>query len=229
MSWSAVIGIASVVSFLIPVVVIVYHRLYKHRSLAALMIYYLLVAFYNLMSEHLIPSSSSLQNMLGIMDNFLDVPLMLTSLLFFCPNKQKQKFVNLLTLLYIGYEVIITLLFGFNRNAIIYIMGPGIGIIIIYTFYLFIRQIKFSVVHGKNVGRTLMLSSILFSYTCYGIIYYFFYIQKTPYKSDTMLIYFISSMLASIVMGAGIQMMSKRIKELNHLKITRKELATFFG
>jgi hypothetical protein len=229
MNWYAFVGVTAITSFFFPVVVILYNRFYRHRSLAALLVYYILIAVYNLMDTKLIPSSEPFHQFLGLLDNYLDAPLMLTALVFFCPGKKKQRIVQILAGSFVGYELVITLIYGFNSKSAIYIMGPGIAIILIYSFYLFIRQIKFTIIHGKNTGRTLMLASILFAYGCFALIYYFYYIQRTRYVADTYLLYFISSFVASTLMGIGLHLMRKRIKELQSLKVLRKELALFFN
>ena len=229
MSWNAIFGIACLVSFTLPIVVIIYNRYYTHRSLAALLIYYTFIFLDNFLAENIISVSATVSTTVSLLDNYCDVPLMLTALLFFCPSKQKQNTIRVLTYIFIAYEVIITAIFGFNRTSVSYILGPGIAMVLMYSGYLFIRQVKFSIYHGKNHGRMLMLSSIFFVYACYFLIYFFHYIQKTPYTSDVMMLYFIASIISSIVMATGLHLMRKRMKELESLKITRRELAVFFG
>ena len=120
-------------------------------------------------------------------------------------------------------------IYGFTKESITYIMGPGIVLVLGYTSFLFTRQVKFSIYHGKNHGRMIMLSSILFVYACYALIYFFHYIQKTPYKADVMMLYYISSIVSAIVMAIGLHLMRRRMKELEDIKVTRRELAIFFG
>ena len=229
MSLNAFLGVACILSFTLPIAAVIYNRFYTHRSLAALMIYYSITALDNAMAQGLIPVSDTFSRNFGVLNNFLDVPLMLTALLFFCPNRQKQLYIQVLTYIFLAYEVLIIMIKGFKPQAIIYVMGPGIIIVLIYSLFLFIRQVKFSILHGKNQGRTLMLASIFFMYASYGLIYYFYYILKTPYKADTIVLYYISSGIAGILMGVGLHMMRKRMKELASIRTTRKELALFFG
>jgi hypothetical protein len=92
-----------------------------------------------------------------------------------------------------------------------------------------VRQVKFSIYHGKNHGRVLMLASILFGYACYALIYFFHYIEKTPYIADVFKLYYISSMISAVSMALGLHLMRRRIRELELLKVTRKELAIIFG
>jgi hypothetical protein len=229
MRWNAIPGIACLLSLLFPVVTIIYNRYVAHRSLAALLIYYIFLALSLAMFEGIIPVPAQVSDNFNILAAYLNVPLMLTALLFFCPNRQKQRFVHIMNACFISYEIIITIVFGFNPHAVVYILGPGIPVILFYTIYLFVRQVKFTIMHGKNHGRTLMLTSILFAFSCYELIFYFYYIQKTPYTDDALLLLFISTFVASVIMGLGLHLMRKRMKELKSLKITRRELALFFS
>lgn len=229
MNWNAIFGITCIVGFFVPVGVVLVNRFYVHRSLVALMIYFGLTGIYNIMSRGFIPVSTSFLNNFNLICNYADAPLMLTSLLFFCPNKQRQNFVKVLIGIFIGYEIVITILEGFNLNALVYILGPGIFLVFGYALYLFVRQVKFSIMHRKSHGKIFMLSSILFAYSCYALIYYFYYIQHTEFKADVMVLYYISSSIASFTMGYGLHILRKRIKELQMLRVTRKELQLFFG
>jgi hypothetical protein len=229
MKWNAIPGIACLLAFLLPIAVIVYNRYFTHRSLSALLIYYIISFFNVIIVLDFLPVSEPVASGFHIISNYLIVPIMLTALLFFCPIKQKQHFVNLLSFIFIAYEIVITIIYGFNPTSVAFILGPGLLVILCYTFVLFIRQVKFTILHGKNQGRTVMLASIFFAYACYSLIYYFYFIQKTPDTKDTLLIYFISSFIGSILMALGLHLMRKRMKELKSVQLTRKELAMFFS
>jgi hypothetical protein len=229
MSWIEFFGIICIISFLFPVTVIVMNRFYTNRSLAAMLIYFSMNAVYYVVSEGYVHASHAFEETFTIINNYLDVPLMLMSLLFFCPNKQKQRTVNIFFGSFLLYEIIISCIFGFKTISTIYILGPGFVLVLVHSFFLFVRQIRFSIIHRKKQGRTIMLASILFGYACYSLIYYFYFIQETPFKTDVLLLYFISSSLTSIFMAIGIHLMRKRMKELQALRVTRKELAMFFG
>lgn len=229
MSTNTFIGVAASLSFLLPAALIIYYKLYHHRSLMALMISYIFTAIFNFLSLDFFNISPSFLRGFGVINNYVDIPLMLTALLFFCPIKQNQKSVHIVTAAFLVYEAVLAFKFGLNPEAVVYIMGPGLAIIVIYAFYLFVRHIKITIVYRKNAGRTLMLVSILFAYGCYGFVYYFYYIQKTPDVADAFLLYFIASLTASVLMATGIILIQKRLKQLKELQNTRKELAIFFN
>lgn len=228
MNLDATLGVASIIAFSLPIVVIFYNRYYTHRSLVALLVYYSFILIDNLFGG-VINSAPALNRVINYVDNYTNIPLILTALLFFCASKQRQGKVRMLTLIFIAYEIVIIAVYGFTLNSVIYIMGPGVGVVLLYSFYLFVRQIKFSIYHGKNHGRVLMLVSIVFDFSCYAIIYFFQYIQKTPFQNDVFRVYYISSIVSSVLMAIGLHMMRVRMKELQSLKTTRKELALIFG
>ncbi|HEX2608378.1 MAG TPA: hypothetical protein VHK91_13405 [Flavisolibacter sp.] len=229
MNWNTFLGVTASTSFLLPVAAIVYYKLYTHRSLAALLISYSITSLYNFAELQLIPMPASFTNGFGVVNNYLDIPLMLTALLFFCPIKQKQKTVHVITGLFLAYEVVLAIQFGLQPKVVVYIMGPGLLLILAYAFYLFVRHIRNTIVYGKNAGRTLMLAAILFSYSCYGFIYYFYYLQKTGAVSDIYLLYYLSSIFSCVLMCIGLALTNKRLKLLNDLKVTRRELQMFFN
>jgi hypothetical protein len=229
MNWNAIFGIASFTTFLFPVSVIARYRLYEQRSLTALSFSYIFSAILVLMNIGLIPVSETLNISYYTFVKYLDVPLMLTAMLFFCPSKQKQYKIQLLTVAVLLYETVIGIINGFRPVSVGYVLGPGLIIILAYSFFLFGRQAKFTIMHSKNAGRTIMLAAVVFAYSGNGLIYYFEYIQKTPHKEDTQLLFYLFSTLATILMGLGLLLTRKRIRELQTLRITRKELALFFG
>src|ERR1044072_8131230 len=137
MKWNAVPGIACLLSFMLPVGVIIYNRYYKHRSLAALLTYYILSATNIIMIMDLVPLSTSIRNNFILTSIYLAVPVVLTSLLFFCPNKPRQRIVNFLILSFISYEILITAYNGFNSVTAGYILGPGLLLILGHSSFLF--------------------------------------------------------------------------------------------
>jgi hypothetical protein len=229
MSWYHLLGFVCIISMLLPVGVIIFNRFYMNRSLSALFLYFLLTAVYNMMDSGIIPAPKIFQRNFGILTNYLDVPLMMSVLLFFCPSKEKKRNIFFVIGAFILYEIIITINIGYRAKSVVYIMGPGIVVVLAYTFYLFLRQVKFSIMHRKNQGRIVILTAILFAYSCYSLIYYFYYIQNTPYKEDTLLLYHLASTISSVLISIGLHLMRKRMKELQSLRVTRKELAMFFG
>jgi len=229
MNCNPFLGMASTFAFLIPPALIMLFKLYTNRSLLALFIYYSFAAVYNLMVQQVIPVSVDLRKVVGTINNYFDTPLMLMFLMFFCAERGISKTIQNVLYIFIAYELLIIAFYGFTVEANVYVLGPGILIVLMFSISLFMRHIRITIVQGKGLGKTLMLSSVVFSYGCFSIIYLFHYIQKIKAVNDIFLLYFITSLVTSVIMAAGLLLVNKHLKTLNELRQTRKELRVFFN
>lgn len=221
-------GITSILCFSLPIVAILLFRLYRHVSLIALMVYYALTILRCLGNSNT-PPSPDFKDTWEVLFNYIEIPLMLSALLFFCPARQRQLSVQILTAFFVAYEVIVAAVFGFTPLASLYIMTPGLLVIVMYSLFLFLRQVKFSIMHGKNMGRVLMLGALVFSYSCYLFMFYAYFIQEETDVSPIYAMHFLSSSIAAVIMSIGLFLMRHRIKELQEIKVTRRELQMIFG
>lgn len=221
-------GLSSILCFGLPVLAIVLFKLYRHTSLIALAAYYLLTIVHCLYAEN-IPPVPDFKNPFDIAYSYIEIPLILTSLLFFCHGHQRKQLMQKIIFGFMVYEVLVSLYFKFSPGATIYIVAPGLLVVLGYTMFLLLRQLKFTMIHGKNIGRVMMLAAILFSYCSYALVFYTYFIQKQTDITGIYALYFISSTIASILMAIGLFMMRHRIRELQELKVVRKELQMVFG
>ena len=229
MNPNTLFGVSSVLCFSLPILVIVLFRLYRHTSLIALMLYYGLTIVHCLTAES-IPPVPTFTNPWDVVYSFVEIPLVLSSLLFFCHMRQRRQLMQKVLVGFVVYELAIALYVKFSPESSVYIMAPGLAIVVGYTTFLFLRQAKFTIFHnGKNIGRVLMLGAILFAYGSYALVFYTYFIQKSPDIYTVYSLYFVSSTVASVLMSAGLFMMRHRIKELQELKVVRKELQMVFG
>jgi cellulose synthase/poly-beta-1,6-N-acetylglucosamine synthase-like glycosyltransferase len=181
------------------------------------------------MSVNVIVVSREVQRNFGVINNYLDVPLILTAMLMFCSEKWKQRVILTTIICFAVYEMLILLQYKLDPTSSKYIMGPGILLVLFYSLYLFIINIKNTIVQGKGLGKTLMITSILFAYGCYFLVYLFAYIQKTTNKGDVFIIYYLASIIFSVLMSAGLIWVKKRLREIKEVQTTRKELNVFFN
>lgn len=225
---NSVFGITAIACFSVPIFIILYFRLYKHVSLIALMVYYGLTILHCL-GSNTIPPAPDLHNTWEVLFNYIEIPLMLSALLFFCPAKQKQQKIHFIIGFFIAWELLVVLFHGFTATAVFYVMVPGLLVIVLYSLFLFLRQLRFTVMHGKNWGRVLMLGSLLFSYGCYLFMFYAYFFQQQSNVAGIYSVHFYSSATAAVLMSVGLYLMRNRIKELQELKVTRRELQMVFG
>jgi hypothetical protein len=228
MSINTTLGILSAIAFLLPPLIIIYFRLFN-LCLIALAIYFFGVFAYNLMSANIIVVDIYTRQKVGIVTNYLDVPLILVYMLIFCVEKWKQKVIFSSLIIFLAYELIIFYHYQVTPASSLYVMGPGIILVMMISMYFFISNIKHTIIQGKGIGKTLMASGVLFAYGCYSLVYIFAYILKTPNKTDVFTIYYAASIIFSLLMSAGLVWLKKRLDQIKEVQIARKELSVFFN
>jgi len=222
-------GIISSAALLCPVIVILALRLGTYRTFPPLLFYYATVLIYNLMTEGYIMAGHSITNYWGLINNLLDTPLMLAFLIYFSTSARFTLRIKVLIAVFALFELIVLAVMGLTTAAITIILGPGVTIVFGLCIYFFIRQTKVAIMHRKATGRALITASLLFAYGCYGLIYLMYYVFKTPYVEDTFLVYFWVTTLSSLLLSTGIVIEAKRIRKLNELKKTRRELSAVYA
>jgi preprotein translocase subunit SecF len=174
------------------------------------------------------PLNNEIKGKFGIVSNYLDVALILIVLLIFCASAQKRIAIYISLGVFLLFEIFVGSIFRFTRESLTYILGPGLLLIFCWAVILFAQHVKLSIEKNKGFGKTFMITSILFAYGCYMMIYYFYYIQKTNDVRDVLLIYYIVSIISSMLMAVGLILVYKKTRQIKEVQTTRKELAVFF-
>lgn len=230
MNSHSLLGIISSTTLLVPVALIIILKLFSNRSFLALAIFYFIVAVQNLMRQSVFDVPRVIYQSMSLVDNLLEVPLMLLFLTFFSTSALMTKRIKTCIYVFLGFEAIILAVFGFNVKAIKIILGPDIVLIGVTSFLFFLRYVRLSVSNAKNMGKAVMASSVFISYVLFSIVYVFYYLLKNQqYRVDAELIYYLVTILSTILMSIGILIENKRLKKLDELRHTRKELATIYG
>jgi hypothetical protein len=230
MSFHSVLGIISSIVLFIPFILIIALKLFSYRSFLALSVYYLAAAVYNLITQNVIDAPLWFSRPIGIINNLLDAPLILLFLIFFSTSSQMKKRITTAIFIFLAFEAVILVIFGFSVRTVKIILGPDIAIILVLSFLFFLRNVRLAITNQKSLGKAVMLSSVLLSYSIFSLVYIFFYLVKDKqYKDDARLVYYLVTLLSAVLMSIGIIIENKRIKKLGELKNTRKELATLYG
>lgn len=222
-------GLVSSVALFLPIITILLFRLGSYRTFPALLAYYTSVFIYNLFTEGYINVHPGVIRYWGLINNFLDAPLMLIFLIYFSTSPSFTKRLKLFAVVYIVFEIIVAVIVGFNTNAVTIILGPDIIIMIGLFLYFFIRHTKIAITNKKAFGKAIIAASLLFAYGCFGIIYLMYYVFKTQFVEDTFLVYFLVTTISSVLLAAGIFIEEKRIRKLNELRLTRRELSDIYA
>jgi glucan phosphoethanolaminetransferase (alkaline phosphatase superfamily) len=182
------------------------------------------------MKQAIITAPATVYQSIAITDNFLDAPLLLIFFLFFSSSALMTKRLKLGLFIFLGLEAIIFVVFGFSVKAVKIILGPDIAVVLLISFMFFLRYVRLAITNSKSLGKAIMISSILLSYSIFSLVYIFFYLIKNrQYREDAQLIYYLISIISALLMAVGILIEKKRIKKLDELKNTRRELAIIYG
>ncbi|HEY9363909.1 MAG TPA: hypothetical protein VIQ00_11640 [Chitinophagaceae bacterium] len=223
MSLHNFISITSTIALFLPVLVIVSLRLFSNKSYLLLAIYYLLAFIYNLVTAGVWNLSIETRRTAALINNFLDVPLMMGFLLYFTTSWRLSKQMKAVILLFAAFEVIVLATIGATFDKSTVILGPGILVIISFCGYFFIKQMQVRLNEFQEIGKILILSSLLFSYGCFSIVYLFHYILKTPNRADVFLVYYLITIIASLLITFGIWKERKKITQTEADKVLSQD------
>ena len=229
MNWKEMMGFISTVVFLMPVVIIFLLRLNRFKCFLAAGLYYLLGFINSFLKEGYINTPTEFNKIFEIGYNLLDMPLMFIFLAYFSTSVDLGRKIRLSVLGFIAFEIAIVLIYGYNKAALTIIMAPGLAAVLFFTAVFFVRQIKITIQHQKATGKALMLSSLLFAYGCYSLIYIMYYLMQNQDVADIFIMYFIVTILSAVLLSIGMIFENKRIKKLKELKLVRKELSMVYG
>ena len=228
MNWKEMMGFVSTIVFLVPVLIIALLRLNRFKCFLAAGIYYLFGFCNSFLKEGYINTPKEFNKIFEITYNLLDMPLMFIFLAYFSTSANLGKRIRISVLAFLTFELGIILIFGYTKEALTIIMAPGLAAVLFFSAIFFVRQIKITIQHQRATGKALMLSSLLFAYGCYALIYIMYYIIKTRDVTDVFVMYFIVTTLSALILSAGMVVENKRIKKLEELKQVRKELNSLY-
>jgi hypothetical protein len=229
MNWHAAIGIISTLALCVPVVLIIAFKLYRYNNYLALLLYCLLAFIYNLMTEDLMKVPRPFERGWGIVNNLLDAPLML---LFLMPFSKSQAQLNRLKIyfgLFLCFEIVVLSMYGLTVKTITLVMGPGLAMTFIIAFVLFINKTKQSLIHPKAIGKAFIAAALTFAYGCFVLIYLMHYVFAIDDIPNIFLIYYLVTIIYCSLLAIGLIYEKKRIRKMEELLITRKELIRFFS
>jgi hypothetical protein len=228
MNWFDVVGLISSIALFVLIIIFTL-KLAWYKSFPALLVYYFLVSCQTFLALNFMNADKSFIQTWGITNNFLDAPLMLTFMTYFSKTAPFRKKMKIVIVALMAFEIIMIAIYGYTKDAIPFVLGPGVLLVFIFSILFFFHQAKITIVYQKAAGKALMTASLLFAYGGYFFIYIVYYIIKTPHKADAFLIYYCVATFSSLIFSAGLFYERKRVKHLTELKIARQELKIIYG
>jgi hypothetical protein len=229
MTWLNVVGLISAIALFLPISIILILRLSWYKSFPALLVYYFIVSCYNILSMDFVKADKDFIYYFGVINNLLDAPLMLTFMTYFSKTALFRKRMKMIVIALVIAELVIIAFVGFNIKAATIALAPGLLLVLSFALIFFIHQAKITVVYQKAVGKALIAASLLFAYGGYAIVYVVYYLIKSPYKADTLFVYYLINTFSVFLITAGIYFERKRVRQLTELKVAREELRIVYG
>lgn len=229
MNWHSAIGILSTIALFAPVLIIVVTQLIRYKQYFPLFIYCLLAFGFNLMTEQLVNVPKTTERYYGIINNLIDMPLILSFLIFQIASSLHIKLIKILLAAFILFEFVVILLFGITIKTITLTMGPGLVLVFGYSLYYFVYTVKRSFVHNKFIGKAIIASALTFAYGSFIIIYLMHYVYTLDDLDNLFLMYYFITIIYCGILSVGLYIESKRKKKLYELLVTRRELKKFFS
>src|SRR2546421_6625852 len=202
-NWIYWIGLLTITCMLLPVLLVLAKKQFS-SAFIALSVYFLSTFLYNFLLIAFPNFPKETRRYIGVVTNIIDAPLMLVFLLQFTENLEIKKLIKRCLVAFLLFEFVIILLYGFSIKSISIFSGPGILMILCFACYFFSRCVRITIVQKLDIGKTMMISGILFAYAVYFMVYLFYYVLQTPNKADALFIYFLASIISSILVSSGL-------------------------
>lgn len=229
MSLFYLMGLISALALSVPLIMLLITKLAWYRSFPALFIYYLFILGYIVLLLGYVDLGDNFMYYLGVLNNFLDTPLMLLFLVYFGKTIYYRKKLIIAALAFVAFEILMIAIYGFDLKATTIILAPGLLMVLAISLLFFVHQVKIAVVYHRAVGKAIMVTSLLFAYVGNSFVYMVYYVIKPAYKDDAHLVYFLITICSSIIMATGIFFERKRVSQLTELQTTRQELKAIYG
>lgn len=213
-NWNHILGTISTTALLLPVFLILSKKLYESNAFFALLLYYIFAFAHGLVRDQVIPASPGFREKIGLVNSYLDVPLILLFLKTFMEDAKLKKIVSLSIICFIIYEAIILLTMGINFKSAAWTTGPELLLVLVFCVPVFLQQVRLSISHRSETAKALLVASIAFGYCILSFLYVLIYCLKTQYKDDTYTLLYVSSFVSTILMSIGLYLLKER-KSLN--------------
>lgn len=225
-----IIGLLATIALFAPVFFLTLFRLFRFRVYLALLIYCFLAFAYSLMTLDVINVPIEVETFIGLANNLVDVPLMMTFFILFATSARQKNWMKRLTLVYIVFEVVVLLVMQkLDRDTIAVTYGPGLAMVIFFGLTFFIHRIKIANTYHKAYGKAILISALIFAYGCFSFIYVIHFLLQIKAPEETFLIYNLVSILYNATLSIGIIIENKRIRKLEEVFTTRRELSEVFS
>lgn len=181
------------VAYFLPILFVIFRKLWKDSYFLYLAIYWTAGAVVNSVTNIPGLSSSTLETII-VSYNMIDIPFILWILWYTSFSSNLAQVLKYIIIIYIVIELILIFSLGLTYDAIKYIMGVGVLIVLaslIWEIRFYLQQLEHS---NREKAMLFIYAALLFEYASYICIYIFeYFVPADP--ADTLLIYYISTII----------------------------------
>ena len=197
-----IITLLATIAYFVPILIVVFKKLWKDKYFLFLGIYWLVGALINSITN--IPGIGlpALET-ITVIYNMIDIPFILWILWYTSSSSTLAKILRLIIVIYIVTELILVFSFGINYEAIKYIIGAGVLVVLsalVWEITLYLQQMEHN---NREKSMLFIYAALLFEYGSYIIVYIFDYFIIPSDQVDKLLIYYISTLIAIVIASFG--------------------------
>ncbi|MEP7257251.1 MAG: hypothetical protein ABI687_02660 [Flavitalea sp.] len=197
-----IISIAAVISCFIPILIVALKRLWQDTFFLLFSTYWLLGGLANLLD--FIPGlSKEARETIGVIYNLIDLPFLLFILRYTTSSDMVKRYVTFSLALFLGFEILNLIIYGFRYDALKYTLGSGIALVLIVLIWEIILYLQLIEQSNRQTAKIFIYAALLFEYGTFIVIYIFDYFLPNANSRDTYLIYYISTLVALFIASCG--------------------------
>jgi hypothetical protein len=197
-----IINTVALIAYYIPLLVVLYKKLWKDIPVFMFSCYWALGGFVNCLGSTSFVSLSTFE-ICRLIFNMIDLPFVLY--IFFL-NSRVEKLRSLIKIIipvYLFVEIMNGIFRGFNDNSFKYLVGVGvftvISIVLMEIFYYF-RKLDHT---PREKAISFLFLAVLFEYAVYVYYYVYEYFVPGDHKTDMQIIYYASTLIGIIIACFG--------------------------
>lgn len=210
-----IITLLATVAYFLPVLIVLFKKLWKDKYFLYLGIYWLAGALINCITNMPGIGLPALE-VITVVYNMVDIPFILWIIWYTSSSSTLAKILRIVIILYSIIEIILVFKLGINYDAIKYIIGVGVLVVLIglvWEITSYLQQMEHS---NREKSMLFIYAALLFEYGSYIIVYIFDYFIIPSDQVDKLLIYYISTLVAIMIASFGFLL--KKNKDYIYIK-----------
>jgi hypothetical protein len=197
-----VVSFIAVGAYFIPMLIVLFKRLWPVLPFLLFALYWLLGGLINLIE--FIPLAKPAVELVTVIYNMLDIPIVLTIFYFSTSSPSIKKFNKIAAISYTILALANGIAKGLHYDALKYLLGLGLLLVlvsIVWEIVVFLQKISHT---SQEKGLLFIFAAMLFEYGTYVVIYIFdYFLPGISTSNDNFFMYYISSLVAIGVATCG--------------------------